>query len=103
MKVKPLMMTNSVSLMDAAVTRGECIALIPIFYFADKLATGEVLPVLNDFRSPRAELSAYYRRSPHVPMKIRAFLNFLLEKYAHEPPWKKHILGVMPELAHHLV
>lgn len=101
-KVKPVMLTNSISLLDSAVASGECIALVPIFYFADQLAAGTVVPVLNDYVSPQAELSAYYRRSPHVPMKIRAFVNFLLDKYASEPPWQKRILEQSPELAHHL-
>ncbi len=100
-QIKPMMLTNSINLLESAVRTGEFIALVPIFYFADKLANGSVLPVLDNFLLPRAELSAYFRRSPHVPMKIRALVNFLLSKYGNVPPWQDSILERMPNLSQH--
>ena len=100
--IKPMMLTNNINLLEAAVDEGEFIALIPIFYFADKLVNGSVVPVLDQYLLPYAELSAYYRRSPHVPMKIRAFVKFLLERYGDTPIWKSSIIERMPSLARHL-
>jgi DNA-binding transcriptional LysR family regulator len=99
--INPVLLTNSIWLLRAAVLEGECIAMVPIFYFADELAAGSVVPVLRHYRLPMAELSAYYRRSPHVPMKIRSFINFALEKYSPTPPWIAPILEGKPELAAH--
>ena len=99
--IKPMVLTNNIGLLESAVKHGDYIALVPIFYFADKLADGSVIPVLDNYLLSRAELSAYFRRSGHVPRKIRAFLNFLLEKYGETPPWRTSILERMPNLSHH--
>ncbi len=101
--IKPVMLTNSIWLLKSAVLQGDCIALVPIFYFADELAAGTVVPVLGDYRLPTAELSAYHHRSHHVPMKIRAFLNFIRERYGPKPPWIDQILRKSPEMAAHFV
>ena len=99
--INPVLLTNSIWLLKAAVLKGECVSLIPIFYFADELAAGTVVPVLEDYRLPQAELSAYYRRSHHVPMKIRSFLNFIIVRYQPNPPWLAPIIERTPQLAVH--
>jgi len=81
---------------------GECISLIPAFYFADELASGAIVPILTDYQNIVAELSAYYRRSQHVPMKIRSFLNFILEKYVPKPPWQDQLVATLPHIFGHL-
>ena len=101
--ISPVLLTNSIWLLKTAVLDGECIAVIPIFYFADELAAGTVVPLLDNYRLPSAELSAYYRRSHHVPMKVRSFLNFISSVYQPTPPWIAPILESTPELASHFV
>ena len=101
--IKPRILTNTIGMLESAILKGECIALVPIFYFADRLADGSMVPVLEEYLLPRAELSAYFRRSQHVPRMIRAFLNFLLEKYGSTPPWQEPILKSMPNLSRHFV
>ena len=38
-----------------------------------------------------AMLSAFYRRSPQVPAKVRMLLKYLNEQYGSEPPWERRL------------
>ncbi|NIO40704.1 MAG: LysR family transcriptional regulator [Burkholderiales bacterium] len=94
----PVVLTNTIWMLEAAVLSGECIALMPVFFVEDKLLSGELVPVLPQYRIRSIELEARYRRTPFVPMKIRILLNFLKQRYGDFPPWERRLLKARPEL-----
>ena len=95
----PIMLTNTVWQLRAAVLWGDCMAMMPIFFIEKELATGELVPVLPSLRIKSAKLSAYFRKAPFVPMKIRIFLNFLRQRYGDFPPWEQRLIEAKPELS----
>lgn len=83
----------------AAVLWGDCVAMMPAFFIEKELVAGELVPVLPKLRIKSANLSAYFRKTPFVPMKIRIFLNFLSQRYGDFPPWEQRLIAAKPELS----
>ena len=92
-------LANTVWMLRAAVMRGKHIAMMPAFFIEDELVSEKLIPILPQFRVQYAQLSAYYGRSPYVPMKVRIFINFLRRKHGDFPPWERRIIKKRPELA----
>ena len=92
-------LANTVFMLRAAVMRGNHIAMMPTFFIEKELVSGKLVPVLPQFRIQCAQLSAHYRRSSYVPMKVRIFINFLRQKYGNFPAWERRILEKRPELS----
>jgi len=98
-KIKPEILTNTIWMVHAAVMSEEYMALMPAFFIEDELTSGTLIPVLPNTQIKSPIMSAYYRRSSFVPMKVRIFVNFLRRKYAETPPWDQRILMKRPELS----
>ncbi|MEM7376021.1 MAG: LysR family transcriptional regulator [Pseudomonadota bacterium] len=97
--IAPTLLTNSTWLLRAAVLRGEHMAMLPAFFIEAELVSGALVPVLPAFEIAYPQLSAYYRRTAHVPMKVRIFINFLRQRYGETPVWEQRILAARPELS----
>lgn len=80
-----LTVNNSSMACDAAVA-GIGIALVPAFLSADAVASGQLLPVLPEYRVCHGGLYAMYPSREHMPIALRAFLDFLGERMD-EHPW----------------
>ena len=101
-QVKPVMLTNTVWLLRSAVLQGDCLARMPVFFIEKELTSGKLVPILPQYRIEGTKLTAYYRKSQFVPLKIRIFLNFLRQKYGQYPPWEQRLVKECPELAENL-
>lgn len=97
--INPDILTNSTWMLRAAVMRGEHMAMMPAFFIEKELLTGKLSPVLPNMRIQCPQLSAFYRRSSFVPMKVRIFINFLQRKYGGIPLWEQRILEKRSELS----
>lgn len=98
-QISPVMTTNTIWLLSSAVSHGDCMAMMPVFFIEKQLISGELIPILPDYRLEGVTLSGYYRRTSYVPMKIRIFLNFLQRKYGECPPWERRVLDKHPDLS----
>ena len=98
-RIKPIILTNTISMLRAAVMSDRYMALMPAFYIEKQILSGELVAVLPDVQVKSATLSAFYRRSPFVPMKVRIFINLLQRKYGEIPPWEERLLSKRPELS----
>ena len=47
---KPLMLSNTISLLHAAVKKGDCLAMMPAFFIEEEIMSGEFVPILTDYR-----------------------------------------------------
>lgn len=97
--IEPVLLTNTIWMLQAAVMGGECMALMPIFFIDKQLASGELVAVLPQYRVESLTLAAWHRKTPFTPMKIRIFLNFLRQRYGAFPPWEQRLLKSNPELS----
>lgn len=71
--------TSSLAIREAAL-EGAGLAVLPLVYVSDALASGRLLRVLPDWRSPAAAMYAIYPSRTHLPPKLSAYVNFLADE-----------------------
>jgi DNA-binding transcriptional LysR family regulator len=71
----------------AAARRGLGIASTPAFAAADDLREGRLIPLLCAYEPQLIFVHAVYPHGRHLAGKVRAFVDFLAERYAGEPAW----------------
>ena len=96
--IEPVILANNIWMLHAAVTGGDCISMMPVFFIEKEVMSGALVPLLTDYNVRNTSLRAYYRHSQYVPMKVRIFVNFLRRKYGELPPWDQRLQERMPEL-----
>ena len=69
--------SNNSSALYEALRRGYGIALLPMFSVIDDIKAKKVVTVFDDLVTYQSELRAYYPRSPHIPINVRLFLDFV--------------------------
>jgi DNA-binding transcriptional LysR family regulator len=77
-----LCVNNAEVLRDVAI-RGQGIALIPRFIAADALASGALTAILSEYVAPPLALYAIYPPTRHLSVKVRLFIDFLVERFGH--------------------
>ncbi len=70
--------------------QGLGIAWAADFLAIPHLATGRLVPLLADFAvDERTAIHAVYPQRRHLPAKVRAFIDFLVERYRPVPTWHR--------------
>jgi DNA-binding transcriptional LysR family regulator len=77
---------NGEVLRDAAV-QGRGIALLPTFIVGADLQQGRLTTVLTDYHAPEISLYAIYPETKHLSVKVRLFIDFLVERFGDRPYW----------------
>ncbi|MGY3448570.1 LysR family transcriptional regulator [Bradyrhizobium sp. USDA 4353] len=75
-----LCVNNAEVLRDVAA-KGQGIALIPHFIVAEALASGALTTILSDYKAPPLALYAIYPPTRHLSVKVRLFIDFLVERF----------------------
>jgi DNA-binding transcriptional LysR family regulator len=71
--------TNNGSLLKQAAIAGMGVAMFPRFMVSDALADGRLVGVLDAYVPPPHGVYAVHAQRRHVPPKVRAFVDFLVE------------------------
>lgn len=71
--------TSSLALREAAL-EGMGLALLPLIYVSEALASGRLVRVLPDWHSPTASMYAIYPSRTHLAPKLSAYVNFLVDE-----------------------
>jgi DNA-binding transcriptional LysR family regulator len=75
-----LCVNNAEVLRDVAV-KGRGIALIPEFIAAEALKNGSLQAVLENYSAPPLALYAVYPPTRHLAVKVRLFIDFLVDRF----------------------
>jgi DNA-binding transcriptional LysR family regulator len=73
----------------AAVLAGGGIALLPTFYLGEQLRSGDLQPVLCNFKPQEIAVYAVYPERRNLMPKVRACVDFLATTLGPEPPWEQ--------------
>ncbi len=76
--------TNSIEGMRAAALAGLGICLMPAMSIGPDVTAGRLVRLLPEFRTTEAIIQAVYPASRHLSLKVRTFLDFLVERMACE-------------------
>lgn len=72
-----------------AAAHGEGLVLLPTFIVAQTVRSGKLRTVLNDYDWPGPAAYAVYPSTRHLSHRVRAFIDFLAEKFSTTPQWDK--------------
>ena len=78
-----LCVNNAEVLRDVAI-KGRGLALLPEFIAADALKRGDLRAVLENYSAPPLALYAVYPPTRHLSVKVRLFIDFLVERFGRE-------------------
>jgi DNA-binding transcriptional LysR family regulator len=79
--------SNNGDLNAAAAVQGVGIALEPDFIVNSELKSGKLVPVLESFEAPASPIYAVYPSRRFLPVKVRAFVDFLVERFTGAKRW----------------
>jgi DNA-binding transcriptional LysR family regulator len=79
---------NGIVLAEAAIA-GHGILVAPAFYVGAHLREGRLVRLLERFKLPDLGIYAVYPQTPHVPPKVRAFVDFLVQRFGRKPDWER--------------
>lgn len=85
-----LRVNNGDFLREAAI-RGAGIVIEPTFLLHRAVAEGKLVPVLADQPWPEIGAYAVYPQTRHLSARVRAFIDFLAQRFAGEPYWDHHL------------
>ena len=74
--IQPIIQTNTIWMLRAAIMSNEYMAVMPAFFIEEEIINGELIAVLPEVQLKSIMISAFYRRSSFVPMKVRIFIDF---------------------------
>lgn len=57
---------------------------------------GQLIPLLNDYRAPEADIYAVYTYRKHVLARISVFIHYLKQHLGHNPRMKENRRGFHP-------
>lgn len=81
---------NNGDALRTAALAGQGIVYQPTFLFSDDLRQGRLVPLrLDQPVFQYANAHAVYAPDRHVPAKVRLLIDFLVERWAGEPPWDR--------------
>ena len=66
---------------------GQGIIFEPTFIVYQSVEQGLLTPLLTDWEWPSINAYAVYPRTRHLSRRVRAFVNFLAERFAGLPYW----------------
>jgi DNA-binding transcriptional LysR family regulator len=83
-RVTGSIVTNSTAAMVATAVAGLGLWLCPPYIVSDLLASGALVPLLTEYRTPEMEIVALYPHRRQLSAKVRLFLDMLVKRFAEE-------------------
>lgn len=80
-KVKPLVESNDGQILRVAALDNMGILVQPKYIIYDDLKAGRLIPVLDDWDLPRLTMNIAFQTRAHLPVKVRLFIDALLERF----------------------
>lgn len=72
-----------------AVLAGIGVTRLAMFLIGRDLSGGRLVPLLTDYIHEKSSLLVVYPHRRHLSTKVRAYVDFLSEKFSPVPPWER--------------
>ena len=89
LKVKSAMRASSGDFLCNAAALGAGLVMQPMFIASQSIRSGHLVPILTEYDWPRSPAYAVYPPTRHLSFRVRAFIDFLVERFAGEPEWER--------------
>jgi len=90
------LLANNGDVLCAAALGGMGIARLPTFIVGRHLRAGRLKAVLCDFPAPEQGIHVVYPHNRNLSVKVRVFVDFLVEKFGPEPYWDAGLEALFP-------
>ena len=88
-RVQEQLRSNNGDFLRQAAVAGAGLLLSPSFIVHESLRRGELVVVLPEYRHEELHAYALYPQTRHLSQRVRAFVDFLVERYAGVPYWDR--------------
>lgn len=88
-RVSPVLRANNGDFLRQAAVDGQGIALQPLFICYQAIERGELEVLLGEYRWHGVNAYAVYPQTRHLSQRVRAFVDFLVARFAGVPYWEK--------------
>lgn len=85
--VRVAMSATSGDFLSQAATQGLGVVMQPTFIAGEKICAGDLVPILTEYEWPVSPAYAVYPPTRHLSYRVRAFIDFLVERFAGIPHW----------------
>jgi len=79
--------TNNAEVLRDAAVQGRGIALLPTFIAGADFQQGRLATILTGYQAPEISIYAIYPETRHLSLKVRVFIDFLVERFGGRPYW----------------
>lgn len=86
-RVKSHLQANNGDFLCQAAVAGQGITRQPSFILYKDIEQGLIVPVLSEYTWPSVNAYAVYPQTRHLSRRVRAFVDFLIERFAGVPYW----------------
>lgn len=86
-RLTPDILSNNGEALIAAAERGLGAGCQPTFILHEAFHDGRLIPVLKDYEWYGMNLYAVYPRSRHLSRRVRALIDYVIDRLGHEPYW----------------
>ena len=90
-KVSIHMEANNGDFLCRTAVAGEGIVLTPTFIAYREIETGRLVRILDAYEWPRVAAYAVYPQTRHLSRRVRAFVDFLVQRFANVPYWDREV------------
>ncbi len=85
------MITNNGDFLKEMAIAEHGIVSIPTFISWKAIASGELVPVLMDFKRPQPNAYAVFPKTRYLSQRTRVLIDFLVERFGDKPYWGQNI------------
>ncbi len=86
-KIHPTLKASTGEFLKDAAVEGLGIILVPSFIAYKEIESGALVPVLKDYRPTQLDAYAIYPQTRHLSQRVRAFVDFLVQRFEGRPYW----------------
>ena len=88
-KVKSALSASSGDFLANAAAHGMGVVVQPTFIASAAIRSGKLIPILTDYSWPISPAYALYPPTRHLTYRVRAFIDFLVERFSDTPQWDR--------------
>lgn len=89
LKVKSVMRASSGDYLCNAAALGAGLIMQPMFIASQAIRSGALVPILTEYDWPASPAYVVYPPTRHLSLRVRAFIDFLVERFQGEPEWER--------------
>ena len=85
--IRPFLKASTGEFIKDAAVAGQGIILIPTFIAHKEIESGKLVPILQDYKQLPIDAYAIYPQTRHLSRRVRAFVDFLVQRFNGIPYW----------------